>query len=147
MNLTLYKPFRGLSPFRSEFDRVFDNLWGGSLFETANRDLVPALDLSEDENEIRVKVELPGVEKDEVDIHLKEGQLVIEGEKKSEEEAENEMQYLCERSYGSFQRVIQMPSTVDTEKVKASFKNGILEIIIAKKEETKPKKVNIEFKK
>ena len=147
MELTLFRPFRNLSPYRTELDRVFDNFLGTPFFSGETSRLAPALDLTENENEFLVQIELAGVDKKDVNISLKDNELIIEGEKKHQKEEKDEMSCFSERSYGSFQRVIQLPSSVNAEKVSASFENGVLEIVISKKEEEKPKKVKIEVKK
>ncbi|MEW6409414.1 MAG: Hsp20/alpha crystallin family protein [Nitrospirota bacterium] len=97
-------------------------------------------------DEIVVKVELPGIEKDQVDITLSEDTLTIKGEAKKEEEVKDEDYYRCERCYGSFSRTINLPARVQGDKSKATFKNGILEICLPKAEEAKPKEIKVEVK-
>jgi len=93
-----------------------------------------------------VKAEIPSVEKENVRISLSDNMLTIKGETKKEEEVKEEDYYYSERSYGSFARTLSLPSKVKSDKIKASFKNGILEIHLPKAEEAKPKEIKIEVK-
>jgi HSP20 family protein len=146
MALTLYRPTSSLSPFRREVDRLFGSVFDSPFFEFQRSGLVPALDFSESEDAYNVKVELPGVEEKDISITLADGNLEIKGEKKVEKEEKAELCYCSERRYGSFSRVVEIPSSVDAEKVTATFKNGILEVALPKKEEAKPKEVKIKVK-
>ncbi|MFP4480843.1 MAG: Hsp20/alpha crystallin family protein [Desulfohalobiaceae bacterium] len=104
----------------------------------------PALNISEDDQEIKVEAELPGMEAKDVDISLQNSNLVIQGEKKFEDEDKRDNYHRVERAYGSFYRSIPLPVKVDEEKIKANFKNGILNISLPKQEEAKGKKIQIE---
>ena len=92
------------------------------------------------------EVELPGVDKDDIDISVVGDVLTIKGERKADEESKDEDYYCCERSYGSFFRSITVPAAVDTKKIEASYENGVLEISLPKAPEVKPKKVEISAK-
>jgi HSP20 family protein len=124
---------RRLSPFRG--------LRGWPMRGGAFSD--PALDVYEEKNEIVAKVELPGLEKDDVEVNVTDQALTIRGEKKKEEEIKEENYYRSERSYGSFSRTIDLPKDLDVDKAKASFKNGLLEIRIPKSEAAKTKQTSI----
>lgn len=149
--LTTWKPFRELAPFR-DFDRMrqdMDRLWG-SFFErgiSGRRgemyDWLPSLDVAETKNEIVVKAEVPGMESKDIDISLSDGVLTIKGEKKQEKEEKEEDYHLIERSYGSFTRSVQLPTKVRSDKIQASYKNGVLTITLPKSEEIKKKEVKI----
>ncbi len=104
----------------------------------------PLLDLYEDEHEITVKAELPGMEADNIDVNITKGQLTIKGEKKFEDEEKKGNYHRIERSYGSFQRSISLPLNVDGSNVKAKFKDGILSLTIPKTEISESTKVEIE---
>lgn len=106
----------------------------------------PPLDLIDGESEVTVRAELPGLEKDQIQVSVVGNTLTIKGEKKSETENKKGDYYRRECSYGSFQRVIELPDNVDTAKTDASFKNGILEIRLAKKEDVKPKQIEVKVK-
>src|SRR5215510_3167499 len=103
----------------------------------------PAIDLFEENDDIVVKAELPGMEKDNIEVNLSDNTLTIKGEKKKAEEVKEENYYRCERTYGNFTRNIELPKAVYGDKVKASFKNGILEVRIPKTEETKAKEIRV----
>jgi HSP20 family protein len=99
----------------------------------------PAVDLYEEKDDIVVKAELRGLEKDHIEVN----RSTIKGEKKQEEEVKKEGYYRSERSYGSFVRALELPTEVQTDKVKAAFKNGILEIRLPKSEEAKKKEIKV----
>ena len=103
----------------------------------------PALDVYEQKDDVIVKAEIPGLTKEEIDISLDGNTLTIKGEKKKEEEVKDEDYYRCERTYGAFSRSIELPVTVQTDKVNASFKNGVLEIRLPKTEEAKKSVVKV----
>lgn len=145
MKLTLWKPTRNLMPF-GEVDRFFDRLWSAPFFETGLSSLTPPLEVTENENEFRVKMEIPGIDEKDLSITLTEGVLSVRGEKKSERESKDDMCYCSEVSYGSFERAVAVPTNVDGEKVEAKYTNGVLSIVLPKREEAKPKKVEIKTK-
>lgn len=137
-----FRPFFGLRGLQDEMNRVFSDF----LDETAEKGvslLTPAMDLVEKPDVIQVKVELPGVKKDDVEITIKDDVLILKGEKREEKEEKGENRYYVERSYGSFARSLTLPSAVKTDQVKATFKDGVLEITMPKAEEEKAKKVEI----
>jgi HSP20 family protein len=140
-----------LSPW-GDLDRMFEDFLGRRLrpfwperwWPTAGMEITtPAVDLYEEKDDIVVKAELPGLEKDNIEVNLSENRLTIKGEKKQEEEVKKEGYYRSERSYGSFLRTLELPTEVQTDKVKAAFKNGILEIRLPKTEETKKKETKV----
>ena len=90
-----------------------------------------------------MKAELPGIDKENIEVNLTDHTLTIKGEKKKEEEVKEENYYRCERSYGSFLRSVELPKDVHADKVKASFKNGILEVRVPKTEEAKSKEIKV----
>ena len=104
----------------------------------------PSVDLSEDDKEIVVKAEMPGLDPKDVDISINKGTLTLQGEKKFEDEEKKENYRRIERRYGSFYRSIPLPTEVDEDKVKAQYKKGILTITMPKSEEQKSKKIQIE---
>ncbi|KAB2831966.1 MAG: Hsp20/alpha crystallin family protein, partial [Candidatus Brocadia sp.] len=103
----------------------------------------PPLDLSETADKVTVKEEIPGMDPKEVDISIQGDTLIIKGEKKEEKEEKGKNYYRMERRYGSFARVVDLPASVDTNKVTAECKNGVLEITMQKKEEVKPKQISV----
>jgi HSP20 family protein len=146
MALTLWKPFDRLLPFSRDFDQAIDSFWSTPFFDVTSRSMAPPLEVKEDDSEIRVKLELAGVDEKDISITLSDGNLQIKGEKKEEREEKSELCYCSERNYGSFERTIGIPSSVDPENVTAKFKNGVLMVTLPKKEEAKPKNIEIEIK-
>jgi len=104
---------------------------------------VPALDAYEEKDNYVVKVELPGVNKEDVQLSLEKGTLTIAGERKSETNSENGDLYHSERFYGRFQRTVNLPESLAADKVKASYKDGVLTVTLPKSEEAKPKQIDI----
>lgn len=133
-----------------EMDRLFSPLMGRMQSglgeaETFMRKFMPAVNVSEDEKQIIVKAELPGLEAKDVEVSVADDRLTIEGEKKFEKKSDKEDVHLMESAYGAFKRVIALPDSVDFSKVEATFKNGILTVQLPKKADaTKPsKKVDV----
>lgn len=127
-----------------EMDRLFSPLVGymqSGLGEagTFMRKFMPAVNVSEDEKQIIVKAELPGLEAKDVEVSVADDRLTIEGEKKFENKSDKEDVHLMESAYGAFKRVIALPDSVDFSKVEATFKNGVLTVLLPKKADaTKP---------
>jgi HSP20 family protein len=143
--LTIWRPFRELERMRREMDRLWD-----SFFEERPRrrveevgEWLPSLDLSETKNDLVVKAELPGIDPKDIDISLANDVLTIKGEKKQEREEKEEDYHLIERSYGAFTRSIRLPREVQSDKINASYKNGILRVTLPKSEEAKKKEIKI----
>jgi HSP20 family protein len=106
----------------------------------------PTVDIFEDGNDVVVKAELPGMKKEDIDISISDDLITISGEKKSEEKVEKKDYYRLERSYGSFTRTLRLPAETQTDKAKANFKDGILEVRMPKTEAAlqKTKKITVE---
>lgn len=109
-------------------------------------EIAPAIDMYDNKDEVVVKAEIPGVEKENVHISISDNTLTIKGEMKKEEEVKEKDYYYSERSYGSFARALSLPAKVKADKIKANFKDGILEIHLPKVEEAKPKEIKINVK-
>lgn len=131
-----------LPSFRSEMNRLFDEFLAPTKLET-REGWLPALDLSETPEQIKVLADLPGVDVKDVHVELVGNTLTIRGEKKSETERKGDSWLQVERSYGRFQRSIVLPEGVDPEKVKASSHDGVLTIEIAKTEATRPRSIPV----
>ena len=106
----------------------------------------PAVDIFENRDNILVKAEIPGMEKEDLDVTVKDNVLVIKGEKKKESEVKEEGGVRSERYYGYFNRTLPLPAYVDAANVKATYKNGVLELTLPKKEEAKSKQIKVESK-
>ena len=139
-------PFEDIEKVRSEMDRLVDTfLFGvpqrGDFWEEA--EWLPAVDVAETKNEIVVNVEIPGMDPKEFDISLREGTLTIKGEKKQERVEEEENYHLVERRYGTFTRSILLSQEVESDKISASYKNGVLTVTLPKSEGAKKKEIKI----
>jgi len=140
------------SAMHDEMDRVFERFEHGwprwpTLFRREGAITVPELDVRENTNAIVVEAELPGVDEKDVSVTVANGVLTIKGEKKHEKEEKGENYYLTERSFGSFERSIRLPDTVDDAKVEAKFDKGVLKVTAAKKPEAVKAERKIEIKK
>ena len=124
---------------------VLRAMWRRPVFEEAM--WAPAVDVLEKEDKFLVKVELPGVNENEVDISITGDMLTISGEKRSDSEVKKKGYYYSESSFGSFSRSITIPSMVDIDKIEANYDKGVMEIILPKIPEVKPKKVHVVAKK
>ena len=124
------------SYLRNQVNRVFDDFWGESWL-APGREIAagfwPQVDVSETDKEIKVSAEIPGVEPKDIDVSVEDGILTIKGEKKYEREEKEKGQYRMERSYGSFERTIELPAEVDESKAKAEFKKGVLRLTLPKR--------------
>jgi HSP20 family protein len=147
MELSPWKPFGELSPFRKEMDRLWNRFLGETPFaRTFNEMWSPSVDISETKDDFVVKAELPGLEAKDVNVSISGDVLTIKGEKKSEEEEKDEHYHRVERYSGSFQRVFQLPSGVKADKVEANFDKGVLKVILPKVEEAKKKQIEVKVK-
>lgn len=143
--------FRGLStnPLRELFDlqrdinQLFDASFAAPREEVALKAWTPAVDVYEDENAYLIKLELPEVNRDDVKVNLNENTLSISGERRVENEEKRENYHRVERSYGQFYRSFTLPPNVDTGAINAEFKEGMLRLTLPKKEEAKPKQIEV----
>ncbi|MCS7150033.1 MAG: Hsp20/alpha crystallin family protein [Caldimicrobium sp.] len=144
--LTIWRPLQEL---RKEMDRIWQEFFGKTYlperFEVV--EWAPAVDVSETEDAIIVKADLPGVKPEDIEINIVDNVLTLKGEKKREVEEKKENFYRVERFYGSFMRAIQLPTEVEIEKVKAQYKDGVLKVCLPKKPEEKKKVIKVEVEK
>ena len=144
--------FEGMNSLHKEMDRLFQGFWENSNMPTMMGSqwdftkLNPLLDETEDEKAYHVRIELPGMDKEDVDIALSDGMLIIRGEKKQEEEEKDKDFYRSERMFGTFRRTLPIPVEVDESKIEASFKKGVLNIELPKTAEAKRKVKHIKVK-
>ena len=143
--LTTWSPFDRLATLRDEMNRLFES----SLGTFGMRDFglfsgwSPALDISDDKDNVFVKVELPGMKREEIDISLHDGMLTISGERKQEVKTGEGENFRSERFFGRFHRTVTLPTMVNPDKVKAVYKDGILTVELPKAEEAKPKQIAV----
>jgi HSP20 family protein len=146
MALVRWEPFRDLLSLQDRMNRMFDESYRG---RNASDDWAlggtwaPAVDIYEHEGNIVLTAELPGVDAKDVDIRVENNVLTLRGERKWSDEVQRESYHRVERAYGSFTRSFTLPNVVDTEKIKADFKDGMLKLVLPKKEEAKPKQISI----
>jgi HSP20 family protein len=133
-----------LTNMRAEMNRVFESTSSFSGSTDSLSRWNPAVNVCQDKDRFTVVVELPGLKKEEIEISLHDDTLTIAGERKREEASEQE--FLTERLYGKFQRSLTLPTVVDAEKVKASYKDGLLQVELPKAEEAKPKQIEVALK-
>ncbi len=142
--LATWPGFGRLNDLRDEIDRLFE----APLSELARTSQLlsgwtPALDVYEDKDNVYVRAELPGMKKEDIDLSLHDGTLSISGERKSEETHKDAEVYRAERFFGRFQRTVALPTSVNGNKVKAQYQDGILTVTLAKAEEAKPKHIDV----
>ncbi len=140
-------PFRDLSAIQERMNQIFED----ALSRSRGRDegirtgmWTPAVDIYENSDSVVVKAELPGVEKDQISVEVKDGILSLRGERKFEKEVKEESYHRIERAYGTFQRSFSLPVSVDQENVTAQFRDGVLEVKLPKKEQAKPKQIKVD---
>ena len=148
MAITRWRPLRDLVSMQDEMNRLFDDFFGRPLVRTEWTEGVwsPHVDISETKDDVVIKAEMPGMTKDDIKISIHDNVLTLKGEKKQEKEEKEANYHRIERSHGSFCRSFALPTSVKADKVKASYKDGVLNITLPKTEEAKPKEipVNIE---
>jgi len=143
MYLTKYFP--GTDFFSHELSSIFSNpsFDLDKFWDTNVHRWNPSVDIVEDKEEIRLKLEMPGLTAEDVHIDVEKNVLTLKGEKKKEEKTDGENYYCLERSYGCFSRSFELPDYAKQDKIKAEFKNGVLNIRIPKAVEAKPKKIEV----
>lgn len=146
MNLVKWNPRREMLTLHDRMNRLFDDPFF-RIGRMADDDSLgmwnPAVDLYEKDGHFVIKAELPGVDKDGIKIDLKDRVLTLSGERTYDNEVKEENYYRKERSYGKFQRAFRLPADVDSDKIKAEFKDGVLQVEVPKPEEHKAKQVTI----
>ncbi len=141
--LSTWSPFGDLVNMQRELGRVFDNLFSDAKGDVFVADWAPRVDVMEQKDSYIIKAEMPGVNKDDVRITLHENVLSIRGEKKQEKEEKDVNYHRIERSYGTFERQFALPTGVKSDKIDASYKDGILTVPLPKVEEAKPKEIEV----
>ena len=150
MAITRWEPFRELTTLQDRMNRLFQDTWsnpghtgtheGEALLSGS---FVPPVDVYEDDHNINLKMEVPGIDQKDIDIRLENNVLTVRGERKLEKEEKEENFQRVERRYGAFTRSFTLPNTVDTENVNAEYENGVLKISLSKRAEAKPKQIKI----
>ncbi len=141
--LTRWDPFREFSTLQDRMGRLFRDSYGDREEALTTSTFAPAVDVYEDEHNITLNIEVPGIEEKDIDVRVENNTLTVHGERKFEKEQKEENFRRVERQYGSFTRSFTLPNTVDTESVQANYDKGILKIQLAKKAEAKPKQIKV----
>jgi HSP20 family protein len=143
--LTRWEPFREFSTMQDRMNRLFRGMYSPEGPEEAltTTSFAPPVDIYEDEHNITVKMEVPGIDEKDIDVRIDNNTLTVHGERKIEKEEKEENFRRVERQYGSFTRSFTLPDTVDTGQVHANYDKGVLKISLAKKSEAKPKQIKV----
>jgi HSP20 family protein len=148
MAIVRWEPFRDLQAVQDRLNRVFDEAFRGT--PRGNDDewalggsWAPSVDIFEHEGNLVLKAELPGVDPKDVDVRVENNVLTLRGERKFETEVKKEKYHRVERAYGTFSRSFTLPNVVDTEKIKAEYKDGVLQVTLPQREEAKPKQIQV----
>lgn len=146
MTMVRFEPFRELAQMQDRINRIF----GDAYTRQHDDDLmqrgewIPPVDIFEnDKQEIVLRAELPGVSKDDIDLRVENNTLTLKGERKREAEVKTEQYHRVERSYGTFSRSFSLPARIDSEKVRADFREGVLTITLPVKDEAKPRQISV----
>lgn len=149
MPIVRWEPFRDLVSLQERMNRLFDDSFRGTGRGAGDEDWAlggswaPAVDIYEHDGRIVLKAELPGVDAKDVDIRVENNVLTLRGERKFDNDVKRESYHRVERAYGAFQRSFTLPTVVDTDKIQAEFKDGVLRVTLPKREELKPKQIAI----
>lgn len=147
---TTWNPFREMETLQEEMNKLFNfslGRWNGETPEGSDGvSLIPVMDIADSKNQVKITTEIPGIDKKDLNVSVDGNNLIIRAEKKREEKSEEEGIVRVERSFGTFYRTVTLPSTVDTSKIEASYKNGVLTLTLPKREEAKPKQIAIDVK-
>jgi HSP20 family protein len=142
MTITRFAPFRDVVTLQNRLNSLFrDFNDGDGPLTTAS--FVPAVDVYEDAQKVVLKLEVPGIEENDLDVRVENHTLTVKGERKFEKEEKEENFHRIERRYGSFYRAFTLPSTVDTESVAANYNAGVLKLELKKKAEAQPKQIKV----
>lgn len=140
-----WEPFRDLMAMQDRMTRLFDETLSHLWKEEVPRGVwSPPVDIVERENELILKVDLPEMNQNEIDIKVEESILIIQGERKFIKETSEDNYIQIERPYGNFKRTFAIPKTIDQEGIKAAYKDGMLRIVLSKRGEVRPKQISVE---
>src|SRR6201993_4756387 len=143
--ITRWDPFREFVTIQDRMNRLFRDSFGPEGREEAltTTTFAPPVDVYEDEHNVTLKIEVPGIEEKDIDVRIENNTLTVHGERKFEKEEKEENYRRVERQYGSFTRTFTLPTTVDAENVQANYDKGVLKVQLAKKAEAKPKQIKV----
>lgn len=144
-----WEPFRDMLDTKDRFNRLFNETFSRAFGdeELSAKSWAPAVDIFENDDNIVLKAELPGIDPKDVEVRVEENTLYLKGERKFEKEVKEDNYHRIERSYGLFARSFSLPGSIDTDKVDAAYKDGVLTLTIPKRGEAKPKAIKINVSK
>ena len=145
MRLIRCNPNRMVSQINRDFEQVFNSFFGTLQHQPTQNEFVPRVEVIEDKEYLKLQAELPGMEKDAIKVMVEDGILTISGEKKSQKKEDGPDYVWSEISNGSFSRSFTLPDYIETEKIQADYKNGILVLNFPKMEKAKPKEIEIKI--
>ena len=151
MAIVRWEPFRDLMTVQDRMNRIFDDAFRGAARPGTEEDWAlggswaPAVDIFENEGNLVLKAELPGIDPKDVDVRVENNVLTLHGERKFDSEVKREQYHRVERAYGSFGRSFSLPDDVSPAKVSAEFKDGVLTVHLAKTEKAKPRQVEVKI--
>ena len=150
MAIMRWDPFRDLASIQDRMNRLFDQTLARTRGEEeegiAASTWMPSVDIFETPDRVVLKAELPGLTREDIDINVRNNTLTLRGERRFEKEVKQENYLRIERAYGSFHRSFTLPGTIQQDKIKAVFKDGVLELSLPKAEEARPKQIKIDVK-
>src|SRR5215467_5560342 len=141
--LTRWDPFREFSTLQDRMNRLFRDSYGEGQEALTTSTFAPPVDVYEDEHNVTLKIEVPGIDEKDIDVRIENNTLTVHGERKFEKEEKEENYRRVERQYGSFTRTFTLPNTIDSEQVTADYDKGVLKVKLAKKAEAKPKQIKV----
>jgi HSP20 family protein len=144
--ITRWEPFRGLERLHQEMNHLFDRLMHEGNGDGQSLTFMPSAEMEETDQEIHLKLEVPGMEAKDLDVEVTDSTVSVKGERKSESKTEDKGMVRSEFHYGTFERVIPLPTSIDPDAVQAEYKNGMLRLILPKVESTPPSVVKVDIK-
>ena len=141
--ITRWDPVREFVTLQDRMNRLFRDSQSGQEEALTTSTFAPPVDVYEDEHNISLKIEVPGIDEKDIDVRVENNTLTVHGERKFEKEEKEENFRRVERQYGSFTRTFTLPQTVDAENIRADYDKGVLKIRLAKKAEAKPKQIKV----
>jgi HSP20 family protein len=143
MALVRWDPARELDTLQSDVNRLFDGFFGRSASPSSGRRWIPAMDLVETDEHLVLRADLPGLDREDIEIEVKDNVLTVAGERKAEHEEKGEGFHRVERAFGRFSRSLDLPQGIAADEVDARFDRGVLEVRIPKPEERRPTRIEI----
>ena len=144
MSIVKWNPFRELQALHEDVDRLFSRLDGGSVSGATQNWMLP-MDVIEGADDVKLRAALPGMEPDDIKIQVEDGVLTLSGERRFEDKIEEGKHVWLEQRYGPFNRSVTLPRWADSERIDANYRNGVLELTIPRREESKPRRIELKL--